>query len=96
MADLHLNLKGEYFNAIKSGAKPFEYRLKNDYWSKRLVGRIYDNIYFKKGYPKVSDVDKIICAPYRGYEVQTITHPHFGNSSVEVFAIYTDDTIVNW
>lgn len=27
MADLHLNLKGEYFDQIKAGVKTFEFRL---------------------------------------------------------------------
>ena len=35
-------------------------------------------------------MDKIIKAKYRGYEVKTITHKHFGLEEVEVFAIYTD------
>lgn len=38
---LHLNLKGEYFHAIRAGKKVEEYRLYNDYWRKRLV-RAYD------------------------------------------------------
>lgn len=32
---LHLNLKGEYFHAIRAGKKVEEYRLYNDYWRKR-------------------------------------------------------------
>ena len=35
---LHLNLKGEYFHAIRAGKKVEEYRLYNDYWRKRLEG----------------------------------------------------------
>ena len=86
---LHLNLKGEYFDAIKSRNKPFEYRLKNEYWSKKLVGRHYDKVHFKSGYPKKDDADKIIILPYNGYEIQTITHKHFGEEPVEVFAIHS-------
>ena len=41
--NLHLNLKFEYFDAIREGRKPFEYRIDNEYWRKRLIGRKYDN-----------------------------------------------------
>lgn len=34
---LHINLKAKYFYEIKNGIKAFEYRLKNDYWTKRLA-----------------------------------------------------------
>jgi ASC-1-like (ASCH) protein len=88
---LHLNLKGEYFDDIKAGTKPFEYRLKDDYWINRLLGREYDEIHFKRGYPSKDALDKIIKVPYRGYELQTITHKHFGEKPVEVFAIYTTE-----
>jgi len=90
---LHLNLKGEYFDAIKNGTKFFEYRLKNDHWIKKLVDRDYDEVHFKRGYPKQDNSSKIIKIPYRGYELQTITHKHFGKEPVEVFAIYT--TLLN-
>lgn len=90
MADLHLNLKSGYFDEIVSGDKKFEYRLKNDYWTKRLASRSYDKVHFKKGYPKADDLSKIHTIPYRGYEIQTIIHGHFGSKPVEVFAIYTD------
>lgn len=49
---LHLNVNGEYFDDVKSGTKGEEYRLFNDYWCKRLEGREYDEIHYKKGYPK--------------------------------------------
>lgn len=35
MADLHLALKGEYFDAIKAGTKTEEYRLCNRHWINR-------------------------------------------------------------
>jgi hypothetical protein len=89
MKTLHLNLKAEYFDAIKLGVKLYEYRLNNDYWRCRLdTGRHnYDQIAIKKGYPKARDSDRIIVRPWLGYEKQTIEHPHFGNNPVEVFAI---------
>ena len=87
MMDLHLPLKGEYFDQIKSGMKVFEYRQTNPYWSKRLIGREYDNIVLTRGYPRRDDCEKRLVLPYTGYRVMDITHPHFGPDPVEVFAI---------
>jgi hypothetical protein len=86
MADLHLNLKGEYFDQIKAGTKLFEYRLAAK-WAKRLEGKTFGCIYIKRGYPKTGDQERIIERPWRGFELQTRTHPHFGADPVEVFAI---------
>lgn len=87
MSTLHLSLKGEYFDAIKAGSKPKEYRLVNDYWRKRLVGRVYTQIVLTKGYPSRDDHARRLSLPYRGYVIETIQHPHFGPDPVEVFAI---------
>lgn len=86
MADLHLNLRGEYFDQIKAGTKLFEYRLVSK-WAKRLDGKKFDRIYIKRGYPKTGDANRIIERNWRGYELHKITHPHFGPDPVEVFAI---------
>lgn len=86
MADLHLNLKGEYFDQIKAGTKLFEYRLVSK-WEKRLAGKTFDRILIKRGYPRTGDQTRIIERPWRGLEVQIRTHPHFGPEPVEVFAI---------
>lgn len=88
---LHINLKSKYFYEIKYGIKTFEYRIKNEYWSKRLENKDYDEIHFKLGYPKATDKDKIIVMPYSGFEIQVIMHPEFGNEPVEVFAIRTNN-----
>ncbi|MDH1341863.1 ASCH domain-containing protein [Ectopseudomonas oleovorans] len=92
MSTLHLPLKGEYFDQIKAGTKPDEFRLANDYWRKRLVGRTYDRIELTRGYPKRYDADRRLVLPYRGYRLTTITHPHFGDQAVEVFAINVEHT----
>lgn len=84
---LHLNLKGIYFDEIKTGAKSHEFRIVNNYWSKRLVGRNYSHILIKRGYPKRGDSSKEILLPYLGYEIKTITHQQFGPEPVDVFAI---------
>jgi ASC-1-like (ASCH) protein len=86
MADLHLNLKGEYFDQIKAGTKTHEFRL-CEKWAKRLKGKVFDRIFIKRGYPKSTDVDRILERPWRGYEQIQITHSHFGSEPVEVFAI---------
>lgn len=86
MPDLHLNLKGIYFNEIKAGTKLFEYRLRSK-WEKRLAGKSFDRVLIKLGYPAKGDSTRILERPWRGYEIQTITHPHFGSEPVEVIAI---------
>jgi len=87
MNDLHLNLKAEYFDAIKDGSKLFEYRRCTPYWIKRLVGKEFGRVFIKRGYPAHGDMDRTLVRAWAGYEVQTITHPHFGPDPVEVFAI---------
>lgn len=84
---LILPLKGEYFDQIKAGTKPEEFRLANAYWRKRLEGRTYDRIELTRGYPKRDDTERRLVLPWRGYRLATITHPHFGETPVEVFAI---------
>jgi len=85
--DLHLNLKKEYFDAIKSGKKRFEYRLFNDFWKKRLIGKPFKSIVIKLGYPKKNDKNRTIIRKWQGYEVKTINHSFFGSKPVRVFAI---------
>jgi len=84
---LVLPLKGVYFHQIKDGTKPFEYRLRTPYWRKRLEGRTYDAVTITKGYPARDDAERRETYQWHGYEEQTITHPFFGPSPVEVFAI---------
>lgn len=86
MADLHLNLKREYFEAIKSGTKLFEYRLASK-WLKRIDGKAFDTVFIKLGYPKAGDLERIIERPWRGFDRQIITHPLFGDEPVDVLAI---------
>ncbi|EFK1928835.1 TPA: ASCH domain-containing protein [Escherichia coli] len=87
MANLQLAVKGEYFDAMIRGEKTEEYRLCNDYWNKRIMFREYDRLIITKGYPKRDDSSRRIDVPYDGYEIKTITHPHFGDKPVNVFAI---------
>lgn len=87
MKVLQLAVNGEYFDAMKSGEKTEEYRLMNPYWGRRIFGRDYDRLVITRGYPKKDDLSKRIDIPYDGYEIKTITHKHFGDQPVKVFAI---------
>lgn len=93
MSLLHLALKAEYFEAIKSGEKVDEFRLFNRYWRKRLTDledgspKQFDGIVLTLGYPKSDDEERIIRRPWEGYEIRRITHPLFGKLPVKVFAI---------
>ncbi|MGL4652641.1 hypothetical protein [Cetobacterium sp.] len=93
MKILTLNLKREYFEQIKSGIKTEEYRLCTPYWSKRLEGKTFDKILIKLGYPKNSEIEKILEFKYSGYEIKTIKHKHFGNDPVKVYAIKLESSI---
>lgn len=93
MKTLQLNLKAIYFNEIKSGEKKYEYRLMTPYWEKRLVNKEYVNIVLKSGYPKKDDVEKHITRPWLGYEIQKLTHSHFGEEEVTVFAIKVNNMV---
>lgn len=92
MTDLVLPLKACYFNDIRAGTKPEEFRLVTPYWRRRLEGRTYDRIVLTLGYPKRDDTERRLIRPWRGYRVTTITHPHFGPDPVQVFAINVEPT----
>lgn len=82
---LRLNLKGEYFDEIKAGRKPLEYRLASK-WEHRLQ-KPFTDILLLRGYPKRGDESKMLRRPWKGYEIQEITHYHFGEHPVIVCAI---------
>lgn len=84
---LTLPLKAEYFDAIRDGSKPEEYRKVTPYWRKRIEGKDYDEIVLTKGYPPADDAGRRITRAWRGYRVIRLTHPHFGAEEVEVYAI---------
>ncbi|MNL53370.1 hypothetical protein D3C87_1766110 [compost metagenome] len=89
MSTLTLPLKREYFEAIRDGSKQEEYRLCNEYWTKRLPSPfgVYDRVVLTLGYPKRDDHTRRLVLPWAGYTIKTITHPHFGPDPVFVFAI---------
>ena len=86
---LILPLRHKWFEQIRDGVKPFEFRLRNDYWTKKLVGKHYDTVVFTLGYPPKADASRRSEAPYRGYVETTVTSPEWDNQPREVFAIYT-------
>ena len=47
---LHLTLLKKWFDLITSGKKTKEFREIKPYWTKRLLGKSFDEIYFKNGY----------------------------------------------
>jgi hypothetical protein len=87
VAVLFLPLKGFYFEEIRAGRKPEEFRLANGYWRKLLVGRHYDFVLLTRGYPRADGFHPQLLVPWRGYIPRTIIHPHFGIARVTVFAI---------
>lgn len=87
MSDLVLAVKRCYFDQIKAGVKQKEFRLVNEYWRKRLVGKEYERVVITLGYPRADDADRRVVFPYQGYDVEQRTHEHFGTDEVTVFAI---------
>lgn len=85
--DLVLPLKAEYFNAIKAGTKPEEFRLRTPFWRKRLEGKTFDRVVLTLGYPARDDAARRLVLPWQGMRETTITHPHFGSEPVQVYAI---------
>ncbi|WP_200882990.1 ASCH domain-containing protein [Cellvibrio mixtus] len=86
--DLILPLKRKWFEQIQQGIKPFEYRLKTEYWRRRLEGKSYTNVIFTLGYPRRNDETRRIKKPYAGYEIQTVICDEWSNQPQEVYAIH--------
>ena len=82
---LHLHVTFEYFDAIKNKIKPDEFR-DPDKWKHKLDNDGYTAIRIHRAYQKVSP-DTEIDLPYKGYQLVTIAHPHFGNEPKELCAI---------
>lgn len=92
--DLRLAVKKIYFDSIKIGCKGEEYRLVTPYWTKRLLGREYDNVEITLGYPAAWDASRIMTFNWNGYRKTKLTHPHFGPDEVEVYAIDLSERIL--
>jgi len=86
---LHLHLTFKYFDEIKAGTKPEEYR-RADKWLHKLEGKEFDGIRLYRGYEKAGP-DTLMDKPWRGFTLKTITHPHFDNVPTLVCAIPVAD-----
>lgn len=87
MKVLRLHVKKEYFDAMKSGKKKYEYRLCKEYWKKRLHKQQFARIEIFHAYPAKTDASKKIERPWLGCFETTITHKEFGPKPVRVYAI---------
>lgn len=98
--DLVLNVKKQYFNEIKEGAKLLEFRLCKPYWYKRLVDadgsfKDFNKVVIRLGYPKKGDSGRELTRPYRGTVRLNVQHEIFGENSVEVFGIIVNEGEIN-
>ena len=84
---LHLNLKGKWYDKIKSGEKTHELRLVKDHWTKRLVGREYDEVHLKRGFPKKGDAELTLKRAFGGVTMKTMIHEEFGPEPVQLYSI---------
>ena len=75
MATLRLHVKACYFDEIDAGTKPDEFRLCSPYWTKRLVGKVFDGIEVLKGYPKAGDLSRIFASLVNMYDA-TVKYGH--------------------
>lgn len=87
MSTLILPVKRVWFEDIKAGCKGEEFRLVTPYWTKRLVGRDYDQVIVTLGYPSAIDFERRLEFPWNSYRKTKLTHPHFGPHEIEVYAI---------
>jgi hypothetical protein len=87
--DLVLAVKREYFDQIKTGEKTEEFRLYNEYWINRIINKkkSYNRVVITLGYPNKEDFSRRLTFPYIGYTIKEISHKHFGDDPVKVFAI---------
>ena len=85
--NLILPLKRKWFEEIQDGMKKEEYRLYNEYWCKRLIGKSFNKIIITLGYPNKNNKDRRIEFPWNGYEIKHIVSEEWGLKKKKVFAI---------
>lgn len=93
LKSLVLNVNKVWYEQVESGEKQKEYREYNDYWKKRLLNpdgtpKAFKDIQYKLGYPKAGDMTRTMVYPWHGFDIETITHPHFNNEPIKVFGIH--------
>ena len=84
---LQLAVKKKYFDEIASGVKTEEFRMSNAYWMNRLKDKDFEKVVITLGYPKKDDQSRRLEFKWSGYSIKTITHEHFDNKPVTVYAI---------
>ena len=90
MSVLHLHVRRKWFDMIRLGIKRYEFRKVKPYWRKRLVGREYDRIEIRCGYPKGTETgdDVLLVRKWKGVQITELSgHEEFGPGQVSVFAI---------
>lgn len=94
--DLFIPVKGIYFDEIRDGTKLHEFRERKPSWAKRLEGRTYRHVVMTRGYPKGGGEEGVtrLTRVWRGYDLRTIQHEHFGADPVAVFAIDVSEAAV--
>ena len=71
---LHLTLLRKWFDLIASGKKTKEFREIKPYWTKRLLGKDFDEIYFKNGYSKNAPFMRVECKSIKKGKTDYIIH----------------------
>lgn len=90
LVSLTLVVRTCFFRDIVAGRKSFEYRLDSaaePYWRRRLLDkngnpREFDRLVIINAYR--AGAENRIALPWRGFERQRITHPHFGAAAIVV------------
>ena len=89
MKTLHLTIKRKWFDMIASGEKKIEYRETKRYWDKRLLGREYDEVYFRNGYSKNAPFMRV---KYLGFSIRCTLNPDTGSCG-PVYCIHLGDVL---
>lgn len=95
---LYLPLKKEWFEMIASGKKTEEYRLMNDFWTKRICSKAKDGSFecskekfsyveFTLGYPKKDDISKRMRFEISAIYPQKGGNPEWGANPDEMYFV---------
>ena len=93
MKILYLSLKEKWYRLIESGVKKEEYRVYNDYWKKRLIGKEYTHVQFTLGYPKRDDYSRRMTFTLNGIEHQEGKEEWGAEKGVKYFVLKIGDRI---
>lgn len=85
--NLILPVKRKWFEQIESGEKTEEYRIDNEYWQKRIIGKSFEKVIITLGYPKREDSSRRLEFPWNGYVMRSVVSEEWGNKPVRVFTM---------